>query len=145
MTTAEGVGKVVSLTHQPPLPPRKYSWYSFLLVAESIPRPYKRCIRVTLICRCNQDRIQQFVCSSQSFTSLSLFLSLSLSVHVFILFFIIKSEVQRWNINKLFEYYKLALRCGGFTDYTVNPVTSLQHGVEILNNAKTLTPSFCLW
>ena len=24
-------GKVVSPTHQPPLPPRKYSWYSFLL------------------------------------------------------------------------------------------------------------------
>jgi hypothetical protein len=29
-------GKVVSPTHQPPLPPRKYSWYSFLLEAESI-------------------------------------------------------------------------------------------------------------
>jgi hypothetical protein len=24
-------GKVVSPTHRPPLPPRKYSWYSFLL------------------------------------------------------------------------------------------------------------------
>ena len=31
MTTAEDGGKVVSLTHRPPLPPRKYSWYSFLL------------------------------------------------------------------------------------------------------------------
>jgi hypothetical protein len=31
--------KVVSLTHRPPLPPRKYSWYSFLLEAESTPGP----------------------------------------------------------------------------------------------------------
>jgi len=30
-------GKFVSHTHWPPLPPRKYSWYSFLLEAESIP------------------------------------------------------------------------------------------------------------
>ena len=29
-------GKVVSLMHRPPLPPRKYSWYSFLLEAESM-------------------------------------------------------------------------------------------------------------
>ena len=28
-------GKVVSPTHRPPLHPRKYSWYSFLLEAES--------------------------------------------------------------------------------------------------------------
>jgi hypothetical protein len=27
-------GKVVTPTHRPPLPPRKYSWYSFLLEAE---------------------------------------------------------------------------------------------------------------
>jgi hypothetical protein len=33
-------GKVVSLTHRPRLPPRKYSWYSFLLEAESNPGPY---------------------------------------------------------------------------------------------------------
>jgi len=32
MTTAQDGGKVVSLTHRPPLPLRKYSWYSFLLV-----------------------------------------------------------------------------------------------------------------
>jgi len=32
-------GKVVSLTHRPPLPPRKYSWYSFLLEADSTPGP----------------------------------------------------------------------------------------------------------
>ena len=32
-------GKVVSLTHWPPLPPRKYSWYSFLLEAESTTGP----------------------------------------------------------------------------------------------------------
>ena len=31
MTTAQDGGKVVSLTHRPPLPPRKCSWYSFLL------------------------------------------------------------------------------------------------------------------
>ena len=30
-------GKAVSPTHRPPLPPRKYSWYSFLLEAESTP------------------------------------------------------------------------------------------------------------
>ena len=30
-------GKVVSRTHRPPLPPRKYSWYSFLLETESTP------------------------------------------------------------------------------------------------------------
>ena len=30
-------GKVVSPTHRPPLPPRKYSWYSFPLEAESTP------------------------------------------------------------------------------------------------------------
>ena len=32
-------GKVVSPTRRPPLPPRKYSWYSFLLEAESTPGP----------------------------------------------------------------------------------------------------------
>ena len=32
-------GKIVSATHRPPLPPRKYSWYSFLLEAESTPGP----------------------------------------------------------------------------------------------------------
>jgi len=32
-------GKVVSPMHQPPLPPRKHSWYSFLLEAESTPGP----------------------------------------------------------------------------------------------------------
>jgi hypothetical protein len=32
-------GKVVSPTHRPPLPPGKYSWYSFLLEAESTPWP----------------------------------------------------------------------------------------------------------
>jgi len=33
------VGKVVSLTHRPPLLPKIYSWYSFLLKAESNPGP----------------------------------------------------------------------------------------------------------
>jgi hypothetical protein len=32
-------GKVFSPTHRPPLPPRKYSCYSFLLEAESTPGP----------------------------------------------------------------------------------------------------------
>jgi hypothetical protein len=39
MTTAQDGGKVVSLTHRPPLPPKKVSWYSFLLQAESTPGP----------------------------------------------------------------------------------------------------------
>jgi len=33
-------GKVVSPTHRPPLPPRRYSWYSFMLEAESTPGPW---------------------------------------------------------------------------------------------------------
>jgi len=32
-------GKVVSPVHRQPLPPRKYSWYSFLLEAELAPGP----------------------------------------------------------------------------------------------------------
>jgi hypothetical protein len=32
-------GKFVSPTYRPPLLPRKYSWYSFLLEAESTPGP----------------------------------------------------------------------------------------------------------
>jgi len=39
VTTAQDGGKVVSLTHQPLLTPRNYSWYSFLLEAESTPGP----------------------------------------------------------------------------------------------------------
>jgi len=37
--SAHESGKVVSATHRPPLPPRKYSWYSFLLEAESTSGP----------------------------------------------------------------------------------------------------------
>jgi len=37
VTMAQDGGKVVSPMHRPPLPPRKYSWYSFLLEAESTP------------------------------------------------------------------------------------------------------------
>jgi len=33
--SAQEGGNVVSQTHQLPLPPRKHSWYSFLLEAES--------------------------------------------------------------------------------------------------------------
>ena len=36
--SADG-GKVVNPTHRPPLLSRKYSWYSFLLEAESTPGP----------------------------------------------------------------------------------------------------------
>ena len=32
-------GQVVSRTHRSSLPPREYSWYSFLFEAESTPRP----------------------------------------------------------------------------------------------------------
>jgi hypothetical protein len=35
--SAHEYGKVVGPTHQPPLPPRKYLWYSFLLEAEATP------------------------------------------------------------------------------------------------------------
>ena len=38
MTTAQEGGKA-SPTHRPHLPPRKSSWYSFLLEAESTPGP----------------------------------------------------------------------------------------------------------
>ena len=39
MTTAQDGGKVVSLTHRPHLLFTKYTWYSFLLEAESTPGP----------------------------------------------------------------------------------------------------------
>ena len=39
VTMAQDGGKVVSLMHLPPLPPRKYSWYSFLFEAEPTPGP----------------------------------------------------------------------------------------------------------
>ena len=39
MTTTQVGGKVVNLTHRPLFTPRKYSWYSFLLEAESTPGP----------------------------------------------------------------------------------------------------------
>jgi hypothetical protein len=37
--TAYESAKVVNPKHRPPLPPRKYSWYSFLLEAELTPGP----------------------------------------------------------------------------------------------------------
>jgi len=40
LTTAEDGDKVVSLTHRPLFTPRKYSWYSFLLEAESTTGPW---------------------------------------------------------------------------------------------------------
>jgi len=39
MKMAQGGGKIVSFTHRPHLTPRKFSWYSFLLEAESTPGP----------------------------------------------------------------------------------------------------------
>jgi len=39
VTMAQDGGKVVSLTHRPLFTPRKYSWCSFLLEAESTPWP----------------------------------------------------------------------------------------------------------
>jgi hypothetical protein len=39
-------GKVVSPTHRPPLPPRKYSWYSFLLRGWVDPRAIVRLKRL---------------------------------------------------------------------------------------------------
>ena len=38
-TTAQDGDMVVSLTHRPPLLHRKYSWYSFMLEADSTPGP----------------------------------------------------------------------------------------------------------
>jgi hypothetical protein len=37
MTTAQDGGKFVGFTHQSPFTPRKFSWYAFLLEAESTP------------------------------------------------------------------------------------------------------------
>jgi hypothetical protein len=37
--SGHGCGKLVSLKHRPPLPPRNYSWCSFLLEAKSTPGP----------------------------------------------------------------------------------------------------------
>jgi len=39
VTTEQDGGKVVSLTYWPPLPSKKYPWYSFLLEADSISEP----------------------------------------------------------------------------------------------------------
>jgi len=39
MTAAQDAGKVVSLMHRPNFTLRKYTWYSFLLEAESTPGP----------------------------------------------------------------------------------------------------------
>jgi hypothetical protein len=39
VTMAQDGGKVVSLRHRPPLAPRKYSWYSFMLEVVSTPGP----------------------------------------------------------------------------------------------------------
>jgi len=39
VTSVQVGGKAVSLTHRPLFTPRKYSWYSFLLEAESTPGP----------------------------------------------------------------------------------------------------------
>ena len=56
-------GKVVSLTHRPPLPPRKYSWYSFLLetfrlVAQCLNQLRHRLLRTQLACMLNLQKRQ---------------------------------------------------------------------------------------
>jgi hypothetical protein len=48
-------GKVAGLTHQPPLLIRKYSWYSFLLEAESTPGPL--CSRKDYVMKNSSDTI----------------------------------------------------------------------------------------
>ena len=74
MTTAQDGGKVVSLMHRPPLPPRKYSWYSFLLEAESTPGP--QCDRKDFMSMKNSndtiwDRTSDLpICSFKVFTSM---------------------------------------------------------------------------
>ena len=40
LESAHEGGKVVRPTHRPPLPPRRYYWYSCLIEAESTPGPY---------------------------------------------------------------------------------------------------------
>jgi hypothetical protein len=49
-------GKVVSLPQRRPLSPRKYSWYSFLLEAESSPEPL--CSRKDYIMKNSSDIIE---------------------------------------------------------------------------------------
>ena len=53
--TAQDGGKVVSLTHRPLFTPRKYSWYSFLLEAESTPGP--QCDRMDFMSMKNSNDI----------------------------------------------------------------------------------------
>jgi hypothetical protein len=58
--TAHEGGKVVSLMHRLPLPPRKYSWYPFLLEAESTPGP--SCGQIMLM-KNSTDTIRNWTCS----------------------------------------------------------------------------------
>ena len=46
MTTAQDYSKVVRFTYRPPLPPRKHSWYSFPLEAESPPQGHSAIGRI---------------------------------------------------------------------------------------------------
>ena len=52
-------GKFVSPPHWPPLPPRKYSWCSFLLGAESTPGPFAD-LYSTENCRQKRTRVLVF-------------------------------------------------------------------------------------
>jgi len=58
--TAREGGKVANPMPQLPLPPRKYSWYPFLLEAESTPGPY--CCRIMLM-KSSGDTIGNRTCS----------------------------------------------------------------------------------
>ena len=55
VTAAQDGGKVASLTHRPPLTPRKCYWYLFPLEAESIPAP--QCDRKDFISMKNSSDI----------------------------------------------------------------------------------------
>jgi hypothetical protein len=46
LTMTQDGGKVVSLKHRPHFTPRKYSWYSFLLEAESRPQGHSAIRRI---------------------------------------------------------------------------------------------------
>ena len=70
MTTAQDDGKVVSLMHRPLLPLRKYSWYSFLLEAESSPQGHSAIGRILSMKNSNDtswDRTSDLpICSTTS-------------------------------------------------------------------------------
>ena len=65
VTMAQDGGKVVSLTHRQVFSPRKSSWYSFLLDAESTPRP--KCNRKDYV---NEKFQWHYLVSNQRYSDL---------------------------------------------------------------------------